>query len=161
MLVFDALIIGGGPAGATTALLLAAAGWSVAIVEKKNFPRRKVCGEFISATTLPLLHKLGIANLYLTESGPEIRRVGVFASDTMLTSAMPPLHHLPHKWGRALGREQLDTALLSAAKNAGAKVWQPCQVKNLERKRSLFTGMIVSKDETVEITTRIVIRAHG
>src|SRR5476651_832140 len=112
MLVFDALIIGGGPAGATTALLLAAAGWSVAIVEKKTFPRRKVCGEFISATSVPLLHKLGIAELYLAEGGPEVRRVGLFTGDTMLISDMPQLDHSSHKWGRALGREHLDTALL-------------------------------------------------
>jgi flavin-dependent dehydrogenase len=56
---YDALVIGGGPAGATTALLLARAGWSVALVERKAFPRRKVCGEFISATSEPLLRDLG------------------------------------------------------------------------------------------------------
>src|SRR6202158_4603312 len=92
-MIFDALIIGGGPAGATAALLLANAGWSVAIVEKKIFPRRKVCGEFISATSLPLLHKLGIADFYLTHGGPEVRRVGLFAADTILASAMPPANH--------------------------------------------------------------------
>ena len=60
MQLFDAIIIGAGPAGATLACLLSQAGWSVAIVEKKNFPRRKVCGEFISATSLPLLQKIFI-----------------------------------------------------------------------------------------------------
>src|SRR5262245_14089568 len=51
----DALIVGAGPAGSAAALLLARAGWSVALIEKAEFPRRKVCGEFISATSLPLL----------------------------------------------------------------------------------------------------------
>ena len=49
----DALIVGAGPAGSAAARLLAQAGWSVALVEKAEFPRRKVCGEFISATTIP------------------------------------------------------------------------------------------------------------
>src|SRR5262249_19325820 len=49
--VHDALVIGGGPAGSTAARLLSRAGWSVVMVEKTLFPRRKVCGEFISATS--------------------------------------------------------------------------------------------------------------
>ena len=60
---YDALVIGGGPGGATAALLLARAGWSVALVERKTFPRRKVCGEYLSATTLPLLEHLGVAEI--------------------------------------------------------------------------------------------------
>ena len=51
---YDAIVVGGGPAGATSAILLAQAGWRVAVVEKARFPRRKVCGEFISGTTWPL-----------------------------------------------------------------------------------------------------------
>jgi flavin-dependent dehydrogenase len=158
---FDALIIGAGPAGATTALLLAQAGWSVAIVEKKYFPRRKVCGEFISATSLPLLHKLGIAELYLAGGGPEVKQVGLFVGDAMLTSAMPPTPHSSGKWGRAYGREHLDSALLNQATSAGAKLWQPYYVNNLQRNTSLFTCTVVSKTKTEEISARIVIRAHG
>ena len=44
---YDAIIVGGGPSGATSAILLAKAGWRVAVVERAQFPRRKVCGEFI------------------------------------------------------------------------------------------------------------------
>ncbi len=61
---FDALIIGGGPAGATTALLLARAGWSVALLERKCFPRRKVCGEYLSATNLHLFDELGLGEVF-------------------------------------------------------------------------------------------------
>ena len=45
---FDAVIIGAGPAGSTVAIELARAGWSVALIEKQRFPRRKVCGECTS-----------------------------------------------------------------------------------------------------------------
>ena len=58
MTTLDALVVGGGPAGSTAALVLARAGWRVGIVEKCAFPRRKVCGEFISATTWPLLRAM-------------------------------------------------------------------------------------------------------
>lgn len=160
-MVFDALIIGGGPAGATMALLLANAGWSVAIVEKKKFPRRKVCGEFISATSLPLLHKCGLADFYLSHGGPEIRRIGIITADSLLTSVMPPANQSLHPWGRALGREYLDTALLDKASQSGATIWQPCHVKTIQRNEKLFTSTIVSKNNNEEISSRMVIMANG
>ena len=87
--MFDAIVVGGGPAGATTALLLARAGWYVALIEKNTFLRRKVCGEFISATNLPLLKELGIADYYFTHGGPPIEQVGLFSANTIITSPMP------------------------------------------------------------------------
>lgn len=158
---FDALVIGGGPAGATTALLLAKAGWSVAIVEKNSFPRRKVCGEFISATTFPLLKKLGIADFYLTHGGPEVRRVGLFAADTILASAMPPANDSHNHWGRALGREHLDSTLLDMAERAGAVLWQPWHAKTLQRDAGLFTCTLTSNNEMKQISARVVIMANG
>src|SRR6266576_1966541 len=109
--IFDALVVGGGPSGATTALMLARAGWSVAVVEATAFPRRKVCGEFVSAASLPLLRHLGVAEAFLDLAGPEVRRVGLFARDGCITANMPRLQNERHAWGRALGREHLDTLL--------------------------------------------------
>ena len=72
---YDAIIVGAGPAGATAAILLARAGWSVALIEKQNFPRRKVCGECIAASNLPLLHAIGIDTAGLEAiAGPPLRR---------------------------------------------------------------------------------------
>ena len=85
---YDAIIVGGGPAGATTATLLAQAGWRVAVIEKAQFPRRKVCGEFISATTWPLLRQLGIAGPLLEIAGPVVRRVGLYAGAAMVSAEL-------------------------------------------------------------------------
>jgi 2-polyprenyl-6-methoxyphenol hydroxylase-like FAD-dependent oxidoreductase len=76
---YDAVVIGGGPAGSTAALLLARAGWTVALVEQAVFPRRKVCGEFLSATNIPLLQELGVWDEFLEAAGPPVTRVGIFA----------------------------------------------------------------------------------
>ena len=160
--LIDVLIIGGGPAGATTGLLLAQAGWSVGIVEKKKFPRRKVCGEFISATNLSLLQQLGIADFYLSSSGPEVRRVGLYAADVLLATEMPTSNHSQSKWGRALGREHLDKVLLEKACSAGAKLWQPALVQHLEHNQNASTCSIVLEDGQVEkIQARLVIIANG
>ena len=105
----DAIIVGAGPAGCTAAIRLASAGWSVAIVEKRAFPRRKVCGECIAASNLPLLDALGVGEEFDALAGPELRQVGLFVGTRQIVAPLPPMAHATHRWGRALGREHLDS----------------------------------------------------
>lgn len=160
---FDALIIGGGPGGSTAAQLLARAGWSVAIVEKAAFPRRKVCGEYLSPTNYPLFNQLGILGDFLDGAGPEVRRIELVLKATTITSVMPrPKRVLTH-WGRALRRDVLDALLLDGAAKAGAEVWQPWSVINIKRAGNFFISGVVSKttNEVTEIESQVVIAAHG
>ena len=126
---FDAVVLGAGPAGSTVAIQLARAGWSVALVERQRFPRRKVCGECIAASNLPWLERLGIADAFDALAGADLRQVTLMRGDSTVTAELPSAEHPRYAWGRALGRESLDSLLLEQARAAGAVVFQPATVQ--------------------------------
>ena len=57
----DVVIVGAGPAGAATAILLAERGLDVVVLDRAELPRpRIVCGEFLSPEAARLLDRLGV-----------------------------------------------------------------------------------------------------
>lgn len=151
----DALILGGGPAGSTSALLLARSGWNVVLLERQSFPRGKVCGEYLSGTNRSLLSELGILSDFEAQAGPEVCRVGLFAGEDMHVASLPR----PNAgWGRALARRTLDAQLLEAAKKAGATIRQPCAAESLTRHDDEWHCQSRDGDSW---QTPVVIAAHG
>ncbi len=151
-MLHDAVVIGAGPAGSAAARLLAEAGWQVALVEKSEFPRRKVCGEFISDTSLAVLKACGVAVPFVAAAGPPVTRLGIYAGGTMLAQRRERI------WGRALGREHLDVMLRDAAVTAGAVLYQPAEVTALIRENEI-SRCTLEDGRTLE--ARIVIAACG
>lgn len=158
---FDAAIIGGGPAGATAAILLAEAGWSVAVVEQKPFPRRKVCGEYLSATNWPLLARVGIAKTFADLAGPPVWQTAIFAGSRQFAAPLPR-PACGDAWGRALSREHLDTLLLAQVAKVGACILQPARCAAISAAGTVFE-MTIERRETpaVQLVAPIVIAAHG
>lgn len=156
---YDAIVIGAGPAGSSTALALAGQGRKVAIVEKAAFPRRKVCGEFMSATNLALLDKFGLGDTWRAEAGPEVRRVGLFAGNRKVEARMPPAPG--GGYGRALGRDLLDTLFLAAAKEAGAEVFQPWHAIGIAGECARQTVRIAAGEEERVLSAPVIVAAHG
>jgi flavin-dependent dehydrogenase len=148
----DAVVIGAGPAGSAVARLLAQAGWRVALIEKAEFPRRKVCGEFISATSMPVLKACGVAAPFIAAAGPMVTRLGIYAGNAVLAPAKE------QQWGRALGREHLDVMLRDAAIAAGAELHQPAEVTGLEQDGEHH---VCTLDDGRRIAARVVIAACG
>jgi flavin-dependent dehydrogenase len=156
---FDAIVIGGGPAGATIALLLARRGWRVAVVEKTAFPRRKVCGEFMSATNLALLDRLGIGEAWRARAGPEVRRVGFFSGEISVDAPMPGTGR--GTFGRALRRDVLDQLLLERARAEGTEVFQPWRAVSLERHDQIQLVRVDNRHKERTLGAPVIVAAHG
>jgi flavin-dependent dehydrogenase len=161
---FDAVIVGAGPAGSTASILLANAGWKVALVEKQPFPRRKVCGECIGATNLPILQKLGIEAAFSRAAGPELLQVALMQGDRSVLADLPPAGDGPWRWGRALGRETLDTMLLDQAKLTGVQVMQPWSLQAFKGGAGKWQCEVRDKtapNRTLRLRSAVAIDAHG
>jgi flavin-dependent dehydrogenase len=140
----DVLVIGGGPAGSSAAIGLANAGWRVVLVEQHRFPRQKVCGECIGAGNFPLLDRLGVGGEVRRRAGPELKRVGWMDSGDSVTADMPRCPSGPDGYGRALGRDILDSLLLQRAQAVGVEVLQPARVRAIRGTPGEFRCDIVN-----------------
>lgn len=162
---FDVVVLGGGPSGATAALLLAQAGLQVCIVERAKFPRRKVCGEYLSATNWPMFKRLGIEEFFQDLAGPEVTKCAIFVRHDSIEAPLPKQSYQAETpaWGRALGRDVLDTLMIQQAKGAGVRVFQPALCAGIVRDSSGVRARIKcsSSGNEIELHGRVLIAAHG
>lgn len=121
---YDLAVVGGGPAGTSAAITAARDGASVVLFDSSEFPRQKVCGEFVSAESLGLLRELlrghEPAGEILIES-PVIARARIFASGRMAETAIEPP-------GLSIPRTVLDLFLWDCAQRAGVAAHSKCEV---------------------------------
>ena len=113
--MIDVAVIGGGPAGAASAIHLARAGAQVTLFEKKIFPRPKLCGGFLSAEALPLLERLGVREQMEADGWP-LRRALISAPGGAVAEI-----DLPSP-GLSVDRSVMDALLLERARAEGVCV---------------------------------------
>ncbi|GAD54390.1 FAD dependent oxidoreductase [Limimaricola cinnabarinus LL-001] len=157
VMTHDAIIIGGGPGGASTAIGLARAGLRVALVERSEFPRRKVCGEFMSAASRPVLEALGVVEEWDAAAGPEIGRLALFTGERVVTAPMP----VSAGRGRGLGRDVLDDLLVAQARRCGVEIMQPCRATGFERDAGGHHVTLATSQGTAALAAPILVAAHG
>ena len=116
--LWNTVVVGGGPAGAAVAIRLAREGQRVLLVDRQSMPRSKVCGCCLSSTALAELCALGFSPQENGRIAGELplTRVRVVADAHEVTLPMP--------WSGTLSREALDTQLVQIARASGAR-WLP------------------------------------
>lgn len=120
----NAVVIGGGPAGAALAARLARAGREVVLIEREAGPADKVCGEFLS----------GEAGLYLANAGLDLAALGAVPIDAVRLYARRHIATVPLPFAAtSLSRRVLDEALLGRAAAAGAVLRRGVKVNALSR----------------------------
>ena len=114
---YDVIVAGGGPAGAATAIRLAAASRSVAVLERSRFERPRV-GETLAPGIQPLLRDLGVWDRFCA-LGP----LPSWGTRSIWDDPEPAEHsHLisPYGSGWHVDRRAFDKMLAGAATDAGA-----------------------------------------
>lgn len=109
----NVLIIGGGLAGLTTAILLQKNGYEVTLIEKKKYPFHRVCGEYVSNEVLPFLELQGIDVSELEPS--QITKLSVSSVSGNILNTTLPLG------GFGLSRYKFDNLLFQHAEGLGVK----------------------------------------
>ncbi len=113
----DVLIVGGGPAGALTALILARAGVHVTVLDRATFPRDKLCGDSLNPGAMAILARHGLA--------PAVSARARVVHGMLLTGprgAVVRARYPPGVSGCSIRRRDLDGVLLEQASGAGARV---------------------------------------
>jgi len=111
--MIPALILGGGPAGASAAIVFAQARAPHLLVERAATPGDALCGGFLSWRTLATLEQLGVVGETLNRD--VVSEVRLFAGDQSARAALP-------QPGRGVSRRQLDTLLMRRARTLGAAI---------------------------------------
>lgn len=160
----DVLVVGGGPAGATMGWALATRGVRVAVLERTQFPREKVCGDFVEPPGLKLLEEMGcLPALKASPRLPITHTAMYLASECAYRGPIPYYGGSPDlpAHGYIVPRDELDTELLSAAKRAGAMVFEDTAATAIERRQEGITIAARQGDRSVTFRSKLVVGADG
>jgi geranylgeranyl reductase family protein len=162
----DVVVVGAGPAGAATAVLLAERGWSVTLLDKAAFPRPKICGEYLSPEAARVLDRLAVLKAVDQAGAQPLRGMKIVAPDG---TALEGLYPTSGPWrgyrdyALAIPREVLDRILVDRARGLPVNVRERHRVTGLLYRAGSVAG-VTAQDEDgrdLKIPARLVIGADG
>jgi geranylgeranyl reductase family protein len=164
----DAVVVGAGPAGAATAILLAEAGHDVVLLDRARFPRAKVCGEYLSPEGSRILDRLGVLKAVEAAGARPLAGMRITAPDgTVLVADYP--RGGPYRGYRdhalAVPRWTFDAVLVERARAVAGAVREGFRVTDLVMADGRVVGVegvpVGSGGPPERITARLVIGADG
>lgn len=161
---YDTIIIGGGPAGSTAALYAQRAGLKALLLDKKHFPRDKICGDAISGKSVTYLRELGLLDELRRSPNKVIRNI-VFSSPNQRSIKINFSGNGQIKEelnGYICRRVVFDNILLQEAKRK-LDVKEGYFVKDLLRENGRVFGVNGETDsgEKFEFTGKVIVGADG
>ncbi len=155
------IVVGAGPAGASAAYHLAQAGVKVTVLDEKSFPREKICGDFVSPSSIAELQKIGIADLPAFKRTNVIDRATIYVNGKeVVAGTFPSVGDLP-RFSRVIQRSVLDSWVLEAAHNAGARFLEGFRVTDyaVDSEGVKVTATTIKGTQTLR--ARLLICAEG
>ena len=157
----DVLIVGAGPAGASTAYYIAQTGRRVVLLDAQRFPREKVCGDFVSPGSIRELKKIGVAYLPAFADKNILNYTVIYLNGKeLIAGKFPEISDLP-QYGQVIPRSVLDRELVDAARNAGANVLEGLCVTDFQVDDEGVTVTAKVKEDSRLFRTRLLIGADG
>lgn len=155
-LACDVLVIGGGPTGASAAAWCARSGLDVLVVDSRDFPRDKACGDGLTPRAIAEMTRLGMAEWLSGRPANWGLRAAGFGQTWHLPwpGGSMPAH------GSAAPRWELDAAVLDVAKDSGARFVGGLKIAQVKPDTSGRVREVTAADGTV-ITCRRVVVADG
>ena len=116
------LVVGGGPAGSAAAFWLARAGHEVALVEKKEYPRDKTCGDGVTPRAVLQMEDMGFD--FEVQEFHKITGLRSYAGDDLMLEMPWPEHSRFPNWGGVIRRRDLDAQVATLAEKQGVRVME-------------------------------------
>lgn len=163
----DVAVIGGGPAGATTAWALAREGIDVLILDRATFPRAKACAEYVSPAASRILDAMGALTSVERAGAAQLTGMRIRAPSGVTFEGHFAAAHGYHGFrdrGLALPRVEFDALVLDRAIALGARVRQGCHVIGLTHGvHGQVSGVdaIDAVHGRIAVDARIVVGADG
>jgi flavin-dependent dehydrogenase len=160
----DVIVIGGGPAGATTATLVAKQGYTVQLLEREHFPRYHI-GESLIPETFWVLERLGMLDKLRGSRFVDKHSVQFVSDQGKLSQPFYFADHKPHESSRTwqVLRQDFDMMMLDNAREHGVDVHEGVRVLDVLFEEGRAVGVRAADESggVREIRCRVVVDAAG
>ena len=139
---YEAIVIGGGPAGSTAAAVLAQKGRKVLVLEREKFPRYHV-GESLMPYCYFPLERLGVIDKLKSSHYPKKHSVQFVGRSGKVSQPFYFFQHFDHEASTTwqVVRSEFDLMLLDNARAKGAEVLEQTAVKETVQDNSSVQGV--------------------